>query len=234
MGSFPGQLGSTVLAATVLLGACAAPSAPTASPEASVTAEQLMAGIRVSPTVGLASFVATGAFADLGIDQGIRLVKVRVVDGMNLQLRIEAAHTVAFAAPPTLCLVGPYSAPDDAGLQDRCWGEPDVTSMLQQQLAKNDAGQPLLDAGQPIDLMVKLSRGQVRCDYPAGKWVLELKGQPMVRGVAAEPQWAPEAELDVPLPAPDPLPYLKTDQTRYCGLATAVYLDQGEPEILTP
>lgn len=156
------------------------------------------------------------------------------MDAMAFQVRIETPHDVTFADPPKLCLVGPYSAPDDAGLEDRCWGEPDASVLLAPEMPKNQQGQPILNANTPIDLAATLSRGTVRCDYPAGKWVLELKGRPVIDGAATEALWAPEVDFDVPLGPPEPLPYLKTDQTRYCGLATLVYRDQGEPETLAP
>lgn len=126
-----------------------------------------------------------------------------------------------------LCLVGPDSAPDDAGLEDGCWGEPDISTVAATLWHRNAADQPMIQATQPIEFSVQLERGTERCDYPPGEWTLELKGRPIVDGSPAEPMWAPDGTFEIPIGPAEPLPYLKTSFTRYCGLAT---LEDGEPE----
>ena len=185
-----------------------------------------MAGIRQLPTTTSASLVATFAIADLGIAEGIRMVKVRILDRINLRLRFETAADVVFAEDPRLCLVGPDSAPDDAGLEDRCWGEPDLTALVAGLWPRSVADQPMINAGQPLELSVQLERGTKRCDYPPGEWTLELKARPIVYGSPVEAMWAPDGVFEVPIGSAEPLLYLN-DNTRYCGLAS---LRDGEPE----
>jgi hypothetical protein len=212
---------------TVIVIATAA-CAPTAEERQSVAAEQ-MAGLRLSAAAGSVVLAATKAFHDPGIVEGIRFVKVRIIDRLELRVRIEAAGDVVFAEDPQLCLVGPDSAPDDAGLENGCWGEPDLSSVATGQWQRTAQGQPIIRAAQPIEFSVQLERGTDRCDYPPGDWTLELKGRPITFGSPAEPIWAPDGEFDIPIGPDQPLPYLTPSITRYCGLAT---LDGGEPEIL--
>ena len=179
------------------------------------------------------SLMATEAVADFGIEEGVRLVRVRILDELDLEVRIETTETLTLAAPPRVCLVGPYSAPDDAGLSDRCWGEPDLGGLLAEELTTDAAGHPMLIAGQPIVLSAALRRGDVRCDYPPGEWQLEVTLEPLVYGVSVGALDLPPAALEVPPTADGPLP-LNLFGTRYCGLATVVYRDQGEPPVAGP
>ena len=87
-------------------------------------------------------------------------------------------------------------------------------------------------ADAPLPVSATLQRGQVRCDYPPGKWVLEIKADPLVDGTAMGARYLPEAGFEVPFATPGPLTLLK--QTRYCGLANVVYREQGEPPVANP
>ena len=125
-------------------------------------AEQLLAGVTVTATVASSSLAATDATADFGITEGIRLVRVRIVDELDLQVRLESSQDVTLAEAPRVCIVGPFWAPDDAGLSDRCWGAPDLEPVLATHLATDPQGHGVLVAGDPIDLQISLRRGDVR------------------------------------------------------------------------
>lgn len=198
------------------------------------TARELLAGIRVSPTVTSVALEAGTAIADFGIEQGVRLVRVRIVDRLELELEIEADQDVAFGVPPQLCLVGPDSAPDDAGLEDRCWGKPDLSDFLAAQLTTDAMGHPLLQASDLIHIKATLWRGAARCDYAPGAWLLEINAAPVVDGVHLRPMNGPDTSLEVPIPSHGPLRLLRPDQSRYCGLANRIHREQGEPPVATP
>lgn len=217
-----------VLAASALAG-CSAPAT------VDDRGDEHASAIHVSPTAADVSLIATGAFADFGVNGGgAHQVRVRIVDKMRLGLRIATIREIALVEPPLVCLVGPYSAPDDAGLESPCWGEPDLNSAVLAKLGQDAAGHFLLRPDQPVDLDVQLSRGTQRCDYPPGQWQVELKLNPVVDGGAAGARYIPDAPFDVPIIETGPLPLLPTTETRYCGLATAVYQQQGEPEVIQP
>jgi hypothetical protein len=222
---------SLVLPLGILLAACSL----------ALTGEQpdqrdaVLGRIKLTPTAGDAALVATGAIADFGVNGGgARQVRVRIVDSLDVGVGITTDRDITLAEPPIICLVGPYSAPDDAGLSSPCWGQPDLTSLLLPKLAQDAAGHYLLSAGQPIELDAQLNRGTERCDYPPGRWEVELKLNPLVDGGAAGARYVPDTEFDVPLPSTGPLQLLPTTETRYCGLATAVVQQQGEPEVVEP
>lgn len=195
-------------------------------------AAELLTGIRVIATVRGSSLVATEAIADFGIGKTVGLVRVRIVDGLGIDLRIEAARDVSFAELLQFCLVGPFSAPDDAGLSDRCWGEPDLAAAVAARLPADSRGDPTIRAGQPLTLSVMLHRGDVRCDYPPGNWVLEIRANPLIDGTPVGARYLPDVNLHVPW-ATDGLLQLRAD-TRYCGLADGPYQEQGEPPVKTP
>lgn len=200
-------------------------------------ARELLDGIHVTPTVTSVSLVAGGAIAD-DFEQ-VRLVRVRMVERLELELVIQADHDVAFGVPPQLCLVGPDSAPDDAGLENRCWGMPALGDFLTAHLAIDAMGHPLLRAGDAIRFEAVLSRGPGidnvdHCDYAPGPWVLELNGAPVVDGVHLPTMSGPMTDLEVPVPPHGPLRLLRPDQSSYCGLASRIYREQGEPEVIGP
>jgi hypothetical protein len=210
-----------------------APAPPAEKPP--LTAAEVLSEVRVSATVVDHSLAATHAVADFGIAEGVRLVRVRILDELQLELRVESGVDLALAGPPRVCLVGPYSAPDDGGLTDRCWGDPDLAGLLAAKLATDAGGHPTLDATQaPLIVAASLRRGEVRCDYPPGDWQLEVTLEPLVDGVSLGVIDLPSIALSVPADAEDPTPLPLTESRRYCGLATAVYREQGEPPVVAP
>jgi hypothetical protein len=205
---------------------------PRSPEQREAAARELISGIHVSATVASSSLAAADAIADFGLQEGIRLVRVRIVERLDLELRIESVRTVSFAEPPLFCLVGPFSAPDDAGLSDRCWGDPDLTVVVARGLSHDTTGRPMFVADAPVTVSATLQRGDVRCDYPAGTWVLEIKADPLVDGTAMGGRYLPEISFEVPFATPAPLTLLV--ETRYCGLASVVYREQGEPPVVNP
>jgi hypothetical protein len=196
-------------------------------------ASAALARMRVTATVVDRSLAATEAIADFGIEKGVRLVRVRIVDRLQVELRVETPEAIELVEPPRVCLAWHFSAPDDAGLADRCWGEPDLGGLLAAQLARDEAGHPLLPAGRPIVVDAALRRGDVRCDYPPGDWQLEMALEPLVDGSPVGAMDLPPVGLLVLATGEGPLPFLRFD-TRFCGLATRVYLEQGEPPVTLP
>jgi len=192
-------------------------------------ANALASGIHMTATVTGSSLLATNATADFGVGNGIRLVHVRITDELRLDLRITTDRDVVLAGPPRLCLVGPYSAPDDAGLTDRCWGEPDLAALLLAHVSTDGTGRPVLAAATPIALSVTLRRGDVRCDYPPGTWQLELTIDPLIDRSASGERDAPSVKVEVPFAGTSALPFVT--ESRYCGLADTIYRDQGEPPL---
>ena len=196
-------------------------------------AGETLGRVRVSAAVVDRSLSATEAIADFGIEEGVRLVRVRIVDRLRIALRIETPDAIELAEPPRACLVWHFSAPDDAGLSDRCWGEPDLGGLVAAGLARSGAGHPMLVAGHPIEIVADLRRGDVRCDYPPGDWQLEIALVPLVDGVPVGAVNLPPVALEVPASGDGPLPFLRFD-TRFCGLANTIYRDQGEPQVASP
>ncbi len=193
-----------------------------------------MAGVHVSATVTSSSLAVTSAIADFGISEGIHLVRVRILDELGLDVRLAADIEVVLATPPRICLVGPFSAPDDAGLSDPCWGTPDLEDALAAHMPADTDGHYLLVAGSPIDVKATLQRGSVRCDYPPGEWQLEVTLNPFIDGLPMGTIEVLPALFTVPLETAGPLPLLGVLETRYCGLASGVYRSQGEPPVASP
>jgi hypothetical protein len=171
---------------------------------------------------------ATGMSADrgLGEDGGIHFIDVRIVTELGLDLTLTSSEDLDLASAPRLCLTGPYWNPLDAGLSDRCWGEPDLTSLLEAQLGRTTDGRVIMPAGEPIEFHLDLRRGDVRCDYPPGSWDLELSLEP----APGERVYLDDVEIEVPLePEGTVLPFYYTGETRFCTYAQTILLEQGEP-----
>jgi ABC-type amino acid transport substrate-binding protein len=220
------------LLAALALGACTA-AAPESSADRLRIATEAIGGVHLSAAVIDRSLAATEAIADFAIDQDVRSVLVRIVDDLDLKLTVAAPTSITLADAPKVCLVGPYSAPDDAGLSDRCWGDPDLGALLAAQLPTDSSGHPQIPARQPIAVNAALERGDVRCDYPPGEWTLEVGLEPFVDGISAGRIDLPPVTFEVPWQTSQPIP-LRLFGTRYCGLANSVYRDQGEPDVVTP
>lgn len=224
-----GQALAVFIAAVVVAACGLAVSAETREERGRRLAE----GIAVAVTVDASSLVATKAFADFGLEEGVRLVLVRILDKIRLSVRFEAAQDVTLAATPRLCMVGPAWAPDDAGLSDRCWGEPDLTSVVAGEFSPDAEGRVALRAGEPVIVETTIARGDERCDYRPGTWQLEIALQQVIDGQAVGPFETSPADFEVPLePEGTALAFVPLGDSRYCGLAATVWREQGEPALL--
>ena len=161
-------------------------------------------------------------------------MRVRIVSELRLSIRLETDHDVVLAEPARLCVVGPYSAPDDAGLSDPCWGSPDPGELLAAQLESDLAGHPVLPGDRPILVVASLVRGDARCDYPPGEWHVEVVLNPLIDSSPVGDLYLPYVIMDVPLERADAPPLATVLEDRYCGLASAVYREQGEPPVASP
>lgn len=200
--------------------------------ERDVEAQALVDAVTVSVSVDDPSLLAARAIADFGVGSDVRLVLVRILDEMRIRVRVETAKDVVLTPPVTACLVGPDPAPDDAGLSDRCWGGSDLSAQLTAALPVDASGRLHLVKGTPVTITALVSRGPVGCDYPPGAWRLEFRVDPVVDGMPAARRYVPDARFDVPYEAAAPLTLV--EERRYCGLASKVYREQGEPSILAP
>jgi hypothetical protein len=220
------------VAMSLVLAACGAQASPTPSVDPSARADHLLAGVHLTPTVSRSSLIATTAISDPNDTGDVTTVRVRIVDSLDVALRITADQDVVFAEPPRFCLVGPFSAPDDAGLSDPCWGDPDLAALVVAALPTDAAKRPMLRAGSPVTVTAQLRRGEQRCDYPPGAWLVTVKANPVVDDAAMGARYLADTPFDIPFAVSAPLPLVL--QTRYCGLASVIVRDQGEPPVQTP
>jgi hypothetical protein len=128
-----------------------------------------------------------------------------------------------------VCLVGPFWNPLDAGLSDRCWGEPEFGSIVADRLVADGTGRVVLRPGEPLDIAATLVRGDVRCDYAPGEWRLQVDAEPVVDGVVQPRQDLADVLVIVPLEPAGVLPFRPNAETRFCSYPAAVYDRQGEP-----
>lgn len=217
------------LLAALAVGAWLGPLAPRTPAQRATAATDLLAAVHVSTTLTGSSLLATQAVADFGVGNSVGLVTVRIVEELAIEAQIVSDRDVTLATAPRFCLVGPFAAPDDAGLSDRCWGEPDLGESMADRLPRDPGGRWLLPAGVRTDIAVTIHRGGVRCDYPPGAWLLEIALDPLIDGTAMGPQYLTSVSIPVPWASPGPL---RLDRTaRYCGLANGPFLEQGEPAV---
>jgi hypothetical protein len=201
------------------------------TPQRPATADELLAGITATATVDESSLGATQAIADFGLEEGIRMVPVRIVEDLALEVRLATTRDVTLAGAPRLCLTGPFWNPLDAGLEDRCWGDPDLAERLVQAMPAGADGRVRLRAGSPLVLQADLARGDERCDYPPGDWLLEVDAEPVVGGVTLPRQEIAKVPLTIPLEEGGALAWRSNSDTRFCSFTAAVYTRQGEPTI---
>ena len=195
------------------------------------TADELIDNITVTASVDASSLGATQAIADFGLEEGIRMVPVRIVEDLALEVRLETPRDVTLAGAPRLCLTGPFWNPLDAGLDDRCWGDPDLAALLAQAMPADADGRVTLHAGSPVVLQADLARGDERCDYPPGDWLLEVDAEPVVDGMTLPRREIAKVPLTLPWDVPGALPWRDNSDTRFCSFTAAVYTRQGEPAI---
>jgi hypothetical protein len=223
-----GWLGS-LLGAALVLGA-APSSAP--SPGASSVPVPSERPIDLTATISLSqpAFVSAAAFAD-SLETGIRLVRVRILDRVDTRIELRSTGGIALAEAPSLCLYWRDAAPDDAGLESPCWGDPDQSETLE--LLGGPDGSFELGAGESIVVTGSLSRGARRCDYPPGEWILRVTLRPRVDGVVGEPVYV-RTPFEVPYDPAEVVPALSLGETRFCGLASEVVVEQGVPPTAQP
>jgi hypothetical protein len=195
------------------------------------TADELFDGIEVTANADESALGATQAIADFGVEEGVRMVPVRIVEDLVLEVELSAARDVTFTEPPRLCLTGPFWNPLDAGLSDRCWGDPDVNDHLRAAMPADPSGTVTLRAGSPVVLRVPIARGDERCDYPPGEWLLEVDAEPVIAGQAQPRQDIAEVPITIPWDVDGALPWHDNSDTRFCSFTAAVYTRQGEPLI---
>jgi hypothetical protein len=63
---------------------------------------------------------------------------------------------------------------------------------------------------------------------------VEVVLNPLVDGSPVGDLYLPHVTLDVPLERADAPPLAEVLEDRYCGLASAVYREQGEPPAASP
>jgi hypothetical protein len=226
-----------VVVAVVAVGVAAvlatwAVTRPRSPDERLAAARELASRITVTAVVEDSSLLGGRAIADFGVGNEVRLVRVRIVDELRLSVRLVSDVDVELATALTACLVGPYSAPDDAGLSVPCWGEPDLGGALAMRLPTGATGHPALLATRPVDVDVELSRGEARCDYAPGRWRLEVSVEPLVDGAAAGVIDLPTVDVAIPFSRDDVV--IEVRPSRYCGLAETIFKEQGEPATATP
>jgi hypothetical protein len=188
----------------------------------------LRASVDPSGPAGLAT---AAAFAD-SLDTGIRLVRVRIVDTLDLEITLRSEAGVVLAEPPVLCLHWIDAAPDDAGLESPCWGVPDPSTELAASMVRDD-GSWVLDRAQTVAVHARLTRGGRRCDYPPGAWILRVRVVPLVDGVVQPPMYT-EAPFEVAYERTDVPTRLPLSETRFFGLASEVIREQGAPPTPAP
>ena len=195
------------------------------------SADELFGGIEVTAAVDESSLGATQAVADFGVEEGVRMVPVRIVEDLVLDLGLSTPRDVTFSAPPRLCLTGPFWNPLDAGLSDRCWGDPDVNEALRDAMPADPSGTVTLRADSPVVLRVPIARGDERCDYPPGDWLLEVDAEPVIDGAPQPRMDIAKVPITIPWDVDGALRWHDNSDTRFCSFTAAVYTRQGEPQI---
>jgi hypothetical protein len=209
-------------------------SAPRSAEGREVAAKELLSGIRISTNVSRSTLAASKALVDFMAENDTRLVLVRIVDRLDLEIHIATQQASAFREPPSFCLIGPYSAPQDAGYESGCWGTPDIAKVLAAELPTDGAGHALFPADRALALSATMQRGGSRCDYPPGRWLLVVRADPLVDGTPMGARQLAEVGFDIPWSTSDQLPFLPVPTVAYCGSANVVYREQGEPQIASP
>jgi hypothetical protein len=221
-----GALAVVLVAAWALAGA-----RPRTAEERDAEGRGLLTALNVSATVVASSLLATSAEADFGLKDGIRPVRVRIVDDLTLAVRIDPARDVTLARTPAACLAHTDWSPDDAGLESRCWGEPDIAGAIAAALPTDSAGHVTLRRDHPISLTATLHRGDARCDYAPGTWMLDLGADPIVDGTPVTGLAGIAVPLAVPVSGAGEVLRLVLTGTRFCSSADSIYRQQGEPPV---
>lgn len=227
-------IGSLISGALVIgLVAVLAPSSPPAplTPEQrDAAARQLASSVDAEAVAEAVALSVIRASADFGIEDGIRAVPVRIVDDLDLRVRITTDQDLTLAGLPRVCLVGPFWNPLDAGLSDRCWGEPDLGRFVASQLPRDAGGGVTLRAESSFELAVAIGRGEERCDYAPGEWRLQIDAPLRVDGVIVDHVELADVPFEIPLePEGTVLSFRPNSEVRPCSYIAAVYTGQREP-----
>ena len=227
-----GLLVALVIAGVAALGAALLVDrshTPAVADDPAAIARELAGHLRVEARVADSSNGVIRASADFGIEEGVRAVPVRIVEDLELRLTITSDREIVFATPPRVCLVGPFWNPLDAGLSDRCWGEPDLGRMVAEGLRRDD-GELRVESGDRMSLDATIERGTERCDYAPGEWRLQIDAELRLGATALPRVDVVDIPLDLPLePVGTVLPFHPNSETRPCSYVAAVYTRQGEP-----
>jgi hypothetical protein len=210
------------IALLVVTAAVVAPAASASDP---------LPPVEVTVSVQDARLAATGMAADAGLEDGIHFVNLRYVTQLDVAVRLVAEDEIVLAGPPRVCLVGPFWNPVDAGLSDRCWGEPHLSDLVSELLPMNSDGNAIVPGGEPIEISLTVARGNVRCDYPPGEWDLEVAFEPLIDGVAQPRTYLQDTPVHVAYDAAQVLPYVSPAETRFCSYAGTIHGLQGAPGI---
>jgi hypothetical protein len=158
-------------------------------------------------------------------------VPVRIVEAMDVTITLTSTDGLLLAEAPLVCLYWVDAAPDDAGLDSPCWGLPDLSAMLAD-LGAIDEGWAL-EPGHGVSVGTTVRRGPGTCDYPPGEWVLRLRVVPLVDGSPQEPLFL-RSSFEVPFDGSAVLPDVPLSESRFCGLASEIIVQQGVPPTATP
>jgi hypothetical protein len=180
--------------------------------------------------LGQTTLAVTKAFADT-LEGGIHLVPVRIVEAMDVTIALTSTNGLVLAEAPVVCLHWRDAAPDDAGLDSPCWGLPDLSATLAELGAIDDAW--ALERGQPVSVGTTVRRGPGTCDHPPGEWVLRLRVLPLVDGAPQEPLFL-RSSFEVPFDRTAVLPDVPLSESRFCGLASEIVVEQGVPPTAAP
>ena len=93
------------------------------------------------------------------------------------------------------------------------------------------SGTVTLRAGTPVAIRMPIARGDERCDYPPGDWLLEVDAEPVIDGQAQPRMDIAKAPITIPWDVPGALPWHDVSETRFCSFTAAVHTRQGEPQI---
>lgn len=176
------------------------------------------------------TLAVTKAFADT-LEGGIHLVPVRIVEAMDVAITLTSTDGLVLAEAPMVCLHWRDAAPDDAGLESPCWGVPDLSAMLADLGPVGDGW--VLEPDGSVSVGTTVRRGPGTCDYPPGEWVLRLRVVPLVDGSPQEPlylRWS----FAVPFDRTAVLRDVPLSESRFCGLASEIIVEQGVPPTAAP
>jgi hypothetical protein len=85
-----------------------------------------------------------------------------------------------------------------------------------------------------VTIEAALQRGDERCDYAPGDWLLEVDAEPVVDDVPGTRLDIAKAPISVPFDGDELLALRPTSDTRVCSYGAGVYTRQGDPPLREP